>query len=178
MTGISGLSDERLRSEIAARAAFTFKASKHVSISSMSAPPFIRASACLRYAADISSKEYGLNAGSATFGDSESDFDVGPMLPATHTLRSMPIDAARAAASSAASRAMRAPSKAIFDANDSHPYSDCDMTFALNVFVSMISAPAAMYSLCIALIISGCVRLRHSLLPFSSFSHAENGPQR
>ena len=48
-----------------------------------------------------------VNAGSDTSGDNESDLDVGPILPATHTLR--PSEAA----SSAAERAILAPSYAI-----------------------------------------------------------------
>ena len=167
----------RLHAAIAASAALTLSASKHVSIRIMSTPPSIRACACRRYAFCMSSNEYGLKAGSETSGESERDFDVGPMLPATNTLRLKPIDAAISAASSAASRARRAPSYAICSAKPSQPYSACDITFALNVLVSMMSAPAAMYSLWIDLMMSGRVRLRHSLLPFSSFAHCAKGPQ-
>ena len=41
------------------------------------------ASACSRYDSFIWSKEYARNAGSESSGESERDFDVGPMLPAT-----------------------------------------------------------------------------------------------
>ena len=140
-------------------AAFTLSASKHVSIRIMSTPPRTRPSICSRYACLIWSNEYVLNDGSETSGESESDFDVGPTLPATRTLR---VD------SSATSRANLAPSKAILSANSSQPYSDWEILFALNVLVSMISAPASIYSRWIALITSGRVRFRHSLLPRSS----------
>ena len=163
--------------EIAANAAFTFRASKHVSIRRMSAPPRISSSACCLYAEFISSNEYALKAESETSGESESDFEVGPMLPATHTFLCRPTEAATASASSAASRAIRAPSYAICPANASQPYSACEITLALKVLVSMISAPAAIYSLCIFLIISGCVRFRHSLFPLSSLEHDESGPE-
>ena len=153
---------------MAASAAFVLRASKHVSMRNISTPPRINASACSRYASYIWSNECVLNEGSPALGDNESDLDVGPMLPATHTFRVSPISAAMAAASSAASRAMRAPSYAILAASEDAPYSSCDMALALKVLVSMMSAPAAIYSLWIFLIASGCVRLRRSELLSSS----------
>ena len=71
----------------------------------------------------MSSKEYGLKAGSDTSGESDSDLEVGPMLPATNTFLCSLTVAATASASSAASLAILAPSYAIFVAYSSHPYS-------------------------------------------------------
>ena len=106
-------------------------------------------------------------------GDMESDFDVGPMLPATKIFFSVsaffPLSRNVSIAASAASLAILAPSYAILDASAPHPYSSWDILLALNVFASIMSAPAAIYSLWIFLMMSGRERLRHSLLPLSSF---------
>ena len=67
---------------------------------------------------------------------SERVFDVGPMLPATHTLRCLQL--------SAACRAMAAPSMFIRAARCAMPYSFCEMRLAPNVLVVMMSAPASM----------------------------------
>ena len=56
------------------------------------------------------------------------------MLPATQTFRE---------AASAAFRAIRAPARAISRARVSSPYSFWEIRLALNVLVSMMSAPAA-----------------------------------
>ena len=135
-----------------------------------STPPSRSPRICSPYASAISSNDTALNAGSFMSGDSERDLDVGPMLPATYIFLCPPQD-------SAASRAILAPAYAMSKAYSAQPYSSCDILLALNVLVSMMSAPAFMYSSCIALIVSGLVRLRHSLFPFSSLGHPLNIPE-
>ena len=83
----------------------------------------------------MSSKLTALKAGSDRSCASESDFELGPALPATHTVRP---------AESAAPRAMRAASLAMSYARSPQPYSACEMRLAENEFVSIMSAPASM----------------------------------
>ena len=51
------------------------------------------------------------------------------------------------------------------DALSDSPYSLCDILFELNVFVSMISAPASIYYLWILAMTSGASRFSLSLFP-------------
>ena len=87
-----------------------------------------------------------------------SVLDVGPTLPATQTLRG---------ASSAALRARRAAWRAISYALSEQPYSFWEILLAEKELVSMMSAPASMYALCMELMTSGRVKLKLSLLPLS-----------
>ena len=139
------------------RAAFVFNASKQVSNSSRSTPPFINPLICSSNAFAISSNEYGRKTGSFMFWARDKDLLVGPTLPATQILRG---------ASSAALRAIRAAASAICPAFSDRLYSDCEMLLALNELAVIISAPASTYSLCISPIVSGLVRLNDSLLPW------------
>ena len=101
------------------------------------------------------------------------------MLPATKIFLALPsaspVLRKVSIAASAASLAILAPSNAILDASAPHPYSSWDILLALNVFASIMSAPAAIYLLWIFLMMSGRDRLRHSLLPLSSFSRSASG---
>ena len=74
-------------------------------------------------------------AGSFISEASDSDFEVGPMEPATQIYLSEQLSATR--------RAMRAPSRAISATSCSQPYSCWLMRLDENVLVSMMSAPAS-----------------------------------
>ena len=93
--------------------------------------------------------------------------EVGPTLPATHMRRP-----SSSAARPAACRAMRAPSRASERAWSARPCASREMRFALNVLVSMMSAPASMYARWMEAMSSGRFRLRHSAGP-SGASPAE-----
>ena len=141
---------------VAWMAALTFRASKQVSSSRKSTPPSMRAFACSKYAASIPSKLQALMLGSLASEGRVRDLDVGPILPATSTLRG---------AESAASRAIWAARNAISAACDWQPYSSWEMELALKLLVSMMSAPASIYSLCMAAMTSGWLRFSASLFP-------------
>ena len=84
----------------------------------------------------------------AAGGMLSATFD-GPMLPATN-IRLPPVEAA-----SASARAMRAPARLISSTLPDRERSDSEIALALKVFVSMISAPASIYSRWMRAISSG-----------------------
>ena len=87
--------------------------------------------------------------------------EVGPTLPATYIFRPGWL----LAYPSAACLAITAPRYAISAALSPSPYSLWDIRLELKVFVSMMSAPASIYPVCILAITSGASRFSRSLFP-------------
>ena len=148
-------------SSVATIAAFAFSTSKMVSIRMISTPPSMSAITCSKYESLISSNVIVLEDGSSTFSEEDNVRFVGPTAPATN--RILP---SSWVISSAACLAISAACRFISFAESLNPYSSCATLVALNVFVSMMSLPAARYDLCISKMMSGEVRFKTSLFPF------------
>ncbi len=153
-------------------AALAFSESKMVSMSSMSTPPSISAPACSSKASLISANSMGRDAGSLMSADIDEAMPVGPMEPATKRGRS------GVEYLSASLRAICAPAVLICLTRWSVEYSFCESRVALNVLVSMMSAPASRYSRWMPAITSGEVRHRMSLLPLSGCGCSESKDPR
>ena len=95
----------------------------------------------------------------------DSILPVGPMLPATQQIRP---------AASAQRRAMEAAASLISAAKRLRLYSSSEMALALNVFVSIMSAPAERYARWMSATTSGRVSESKSLHPCRFFGWVAN----
>ncbi len=104
----------------------------------------------------------------------EAVLPVGPIDPATKRGRS----GVRRLMRSASARAMRAAARFMRATCSAVRYSACEMACALNVQVSMMSAPASKYSRWMSAMTSGRVRTRMSLSPSSLTGWSRNSSPR